>query len=100
MSAQGDLFERTTEPTPPAPPGPLDFSCAYRGFFYATPCRAKPGEPCRWTRAGAGFHAERRIAAGERLETYEDAPGAPEVEDEPEDADEESDAIVESEKRR
>lgn len=66
---------------------PLDFSCAYRGFFYATPCRAKPGEPCRWTRGGAGFHAERRIAAGERLETYENAPGAPEVvdvEEEPE----------------
>jgi hypothetical protein len=66
-AAQGQLF--------PEPAVPLRFPCAYRGFQYAPPCRAKPGEPCHWGDNPwhrGEFHAERRRAAGEPLKTYEE----------------------------
>lgn len=51
---------------------PLDVACTYPGHRYALPCRARPGEPCQWSDPSAHrgeYHAERRVAAGERLPT-------------------------------
>jgi hypothetical protein len=69
-AAQGELFRDA--------PDPLRFPCTYPGLRgYAAPCRAKPGEPCRWANPPFNrYHAERRVAAGERLKTYEEIYGA------------------------
>lgn len=67
--AQAELFAEA--------PDPLRFPCTYLGNRYDLPCRAKAGEPCRWPRfvPSPPFHAERRVAAGERLKSYEELVG-------------------------